>query len=67
MFRALRLLFWGHWDDRTVAEYPQAKLWIFEFLHFFRELSDYLHFSQLKMDEEEEEEEAKADWRFMAM
>jgi hypothetical protein len=32
-----------------------------------RELSDFLHLSQQKMDEEEEEEEAKADWRFMAM
>jgi hypothetical protein len=32
-----------------------------------RELSDYLHLSTTKWDEEEEEEEQKADWRFMAM
>nr|CAD2183938.1 unnamed protein product [Meloidogyne enterolobii] len=50
-------------DSFLISEYGTTEL----LRSTLRELSDYLHLSQQKMDEEEEEEEAKADWRFMAM
>uniref|UniRef100_A0A1I8BSG2 Neur_chan_LBD domain-containing protein n=1 Tax=Meloidogyne hapla TaxID=6305 RepID=A0A1I8BSG2_MELHA len=50
-------------DSFLLSEYGTTEL----LRSTLRELSDYLHLSQQKMDEEEEEEEAKADWRFMAM